>query len=76
MTKWEKFRLEKGISPKEKRSKYVFEPISKEWVPRFGMGSIRKVQDKFDFIMEEKPKHIEAGLDPFAYKKNERKIVK
>jgi len=24
--------------------------------------------------MEEKPKHVEAGLDPFTYKKNEKKL--
>jgi len=24
--------------------------------------------------MEDKPKHAEAGVDPFTYKKNEKKI--
>jgi len=24
--------------------------------------------------MEEKPKHVESGLDPFTYKKNEKKL--
>lgn len=26
--------------------------------------------------MEEKPKHVEAGMDPFTYKKHEKKIEK
>lgn len=26
--------------------------------------------------MEEKPKHIESGLDPFTYKKMEKKLEK
>ena len=26
--------------------------------------------------MEEKPKHVEAGMDPFTYKKNEKKLEK
>jgi len=26
--------------------------------------------------MEEKPKHVEAGVDPFTFKKNEKKIQK
>lgn len=74
MTKWEKFRIEKGLQPKEKRSRYVYDPVSKDWLPRFGLGSIKKVQDNFQWAMEEKPKHVEAGLDPFTYKKNEKKV--
>ena len=76
LTKWEKFRLEKGLPPKAKRSRYVYDPVSKDWLPRFGMGSIKKVQDKFEWAMEEKAKHVEAGIDPFTYKKNEKKIQK
>jgi len=45
-------------------------------VPRYGTGSIKKIDDAANFIMEEKPKHVEAGLDPFTYKKMEKKIVK
>ena len=28
MTKWEKFRIEKGMNRKEKRSSVVFDPIT------------------------------------------------
>jgi regulator of ribosome biosynthesis len=74
LTKWEKFRLEKGIQAKGKRSRLVFDPITNDWVPRHGMGSIKKIEDKYNWVMEEKQKHVEAGLDPFTYKKNEKKI--
>jgi hypothetical protein len=67
LTKWEKFRLEKGFTEKGKRSSMVFDPITKDWVPRFGMNSIKKVAEKYNWVMEEKPKHVEAGVDPFTY---------
>jgi len=38
------------------------------------MGSIKKIGEKHNWLMEEKPKHVEAGLDPYTYKKNEKKI--
>lgn len=39
MTKWEKFRLEKGITAKGKRSRMVYSEHASDWVPRYGMGS-------------------------------------
>ena len=74
LTKWEKFRLEKGIQAKEKRSRMVFDPKTNDWVPRYGMGSLKKLDEKYNWVMEEKEKHREAGLDPFTYKKNEKKL--
>lgn len=53
----------------------VFDPITNDWVPRYGMGSIKKIKEKAQWMMEEKPKHREAGLDPFTYAKHEKKIV-
>lgn len=76
LTKWEKFRIEKGLAAKEKRSRMVFDPITQDFVPRYGMGSIKKIEDKYQWVMEEKPKHVEAGLDPFTYKRNEKKLEK
>ncbi len=38
MTKWEKYRLEKGIEPREKRSRMVFSETADDWVPRWGKG--------------------------------------
>ena len=49
----------------------VYDEITKDWVPRFGMGSVKKIEDRHNWVMEEKPKHLESGLDPFTYKKNE-----
>ena len=73
LTKWERFRLEKGIPTKAKRSRMVFDPITQDWVPRFGMGSIKKIEDKYNWIMEEKPKHVASGTDPYTFKKAEKK---
>lgn len=76
LTKWEKFRIEKGLATREKRSRMVYDPITQDHVPRYGMGSIKKIEDKFNWVMEEKPKHAESGIDPFTYKKNEKNIEK
>lgn len=74
LTKWEKFRIEKGMTTREKRSRMVYDTRTDDYVPRFGAGSIKKIADKHQWVMEEKPKHVEAGLDPFTYKKNEKKL--
>jgi len=76
LTKWEKFRLERGITEKAKRSRMVFDPITQDWVPRYGMGSIKKIEDKHTWLMEEKGKHVAAGTDPFTFKKQEKKLQK
>lgn len=41
-TKWEKFREERGLAPRKKRSRLVFDPLTQDWVPRWGMDSIKK----------------------------------
>ena len=60
---------------KQKRSRMVYDEITKDWVPRYGAGSIKKIQEKSNVIMMTKPKHDESGLDPFTYARNEKKIV-
>jgi regulator of ribosome biosynthesis len=70
LTKWEKFRLEKGLPPKEKRSRLVYDEITKDWVPRWGFGSIKQIQKKHQWLIEDKPKHEAAGVDPFTYEAN------
>ena len=72
-TKWEKFREERGLPARQKRSRLVYDPITQDWVPRWGMGSVKKIQDKHNWIMEEKPKHKEAGMDPFTMAKAEKR---
>lgn len=75
-TKWEKFREERGMPPRHKRSRLVFDPITKDWVPRWGKGSVKKIAEKMNFAMEEKPKHRAAGMDPFTFAKAEKNAMK
>ena len=72
-TKWEKFREEKGLPARRKRSRLVFDPIQNDWVPRWGKGSIKKLAEKDDWLMHEKPKHVASGLNPFDYARAEKK---
>jgi hypothetical protein len=52
----------------------VFDPITKDWVPRFGKGSVKKIEQKLNnWVMEEKPKHVYSGLNPFDYARMEYK---
>lgn len=72
-TKWEKFREERGMAPRAKRSRLVFDPITKDWVPRWGKDSVKKIEDKHQWILPTKEKHMKAGMDPFTYAKAEKK---
>lgn len=47
LTKWEQFRIDKGLGKREKRSRMVYDEITKDFVPRYGMGSIKKIQEKY-----------------------------
>jgi regulator of ribosome biosynthesis len=38
LTRWEKFRLERGLPPRQKRSRMVFNELANDWVPRWGKG--------------------------------------
>lgn len=72
-TKWERFREEKGLPARRKRSRLVFDPIQNDWVPRWGKGSIKKLAEKDDWMMHEKPKHVQSGMNPFDYARAEKK---
>lgn len=76
LTKWEKFRVERGLAPRKKRSRMVYDPITKDFVPRHGMGSIKKIANKHQWLMEEKPKHTDAKTDPYTYAAAEKNLVK
>jgi regulator of ribosome biosynthesis len=69
MTRWEKFRLEKGMPARKKRSRMVYDPITQDWVPRHGFGSAKKIADKHQWVMEDKPKHLTSKTDPYTYAK-------
>ena len=38
LTKWEKYRLEKGLPPRQRRSRMIFSELTQDWVPRWGKG--------------------------------------
>lgn len=41
LTKWEKFRLERGMPARQKRSRLVFDPVTNDWLPRWGHKSAK-----------------------------------
>ena len=43
-----------------------------DWVPRWGRGSVKKIQDQMNWVMEEK----EPGVNPFEQKSNEKQMAK
>ena len=71
MTKWEKYKKEKGITQR-KRSRMVYSEEVGDWVPRWGRGSVKKIQDSLNWAMEEK----EPGVNPFEQKSTERQLTK
>jgi regulator of ribosome biosynthesis len=74
MTKWEKFRLERGLPAREKRSRMVFDPISNDWVPRWGHNSKKAIEEKHNWLMMDKPDS--EGTNPFTKLKQEKKLQK
>ena len=70
-TKWEKYKMEKGITQR-KRSRMVYSEEVGDWVPRWGKGSIKHIQNSMNWVMEEK----EPGVNPFEQKSNEKNIAK
>ncbi len=71
MTKWEKYKKEKGITQR-KRSRMVYSEEVGDWVPRWGRGSVKKIQDSLNWAMEEK----EPGVNPFEQKSTEKQLAK
>lgn len=71
LTKWEKYKQEKGITQR-KRSRMVFSEEIGDWVPRWGKDSVKKIQDSLNWAMEEK----EPGVNPFEQKANEKQLAK
>ena len=75
-SKWEKYRQEKGLNKKQKRSRMVYDEITQDWVPRWGYKSIKHIQEKANWMIEEKPNQpaLPQGEDPFAKNKQEKKL--
>ena len=43
----------------------IYDPITKDFVPRFGMKSAKKIEEAHNWLMEDKEKY--GGKDPFTY---------
>ena len=70
-TKWEKYKMEKGITQR-KRGRMVYSEEVGDWVPRWGKGSAKHIQDSMNWVMEEK----KPGVNPFEQKSNEKQLAK
>lgn len=69
LTAWDKFRLQKGLGKRPKRSRMVYDRASDDWHPRWGPYSIKKLENKRETILEER-----GGEDPFEKRKKEREL--
>lgn len=72
-TRWEKYMKEKGIQKKVKRSRMVYDEVTKQMLPRYGPYSIKKVHEQTDIIREVKPGQ-NPYEDPFLKSKLEKKM--
>ena len=72
-TKWERFREERGLPARQKRSRMIFDPITKDWVPRWGPNSQKKIVEKHEWLIEDNSGK-EGGVNPFTKKKQEKKL--
>ena len=59
-TKWQAFAKAKGIAPKEKKDRMVYDEERQEWVPRWGYKG--KNKDKEEQWIHEVPNN--AGTSP------------
>lgn len=64
------------MAPRAKRSRLVYDEITQDWVPRWGVGSKKKIEDQHQWLLPTKQKHVDAGMDPFTYAKAEKKAKK
>lgn len=71
LTKWERYKQEKGIHSR-KRRRMVWSDLANDWVPRWGKGSIKKIEKDANWAMEEK----ETGVNPFDKQKEEQNLKK
>ncbi|GAA5852702.1 hypothetical protein JCM8547_002594 [Rhodosporidiobolus lusitaniae] len=74
MTKWQAFAAAKGIAPKPKKDKMVYDEDKQEWVPRWGYKG--KNKDKEQQWIHEVPNNADPNFDPVAAARSERKAHK
>ena len=75
-TKWELFCQAKGIDPKKKKSRMVWDEASKDWVPRWGYKSKKQRDEKREWLIEEKETDAPyvGDDDPFLRKSRDKKL--
>jgi len=71
LTKWEKFRLERGLPARKKRSRMVYDSITDDWVPRWGPGSKKKIEEQSQWVMNDKG----DGMNPFTKARQDKKLI-
>lgn len=74
-TKWEQFAAKKGIKPKERQGKMIYDEARGEWVPKWGYkGSNKELDDQWLVEVDDKVKGTEDELiDPRTLNRAERK---
>ena len=75
LTKWEKFRVEKGLRPHQKKPRLVYDEITKAWVPRYGFKGKVRIEDAASGIIEDHTGIPLSERDPFVERKKEKKLV-
>lgn len=75
LTKWQQFAARKGIKPKAKDGKMVYDEDTGEWVPKWGYkGRNKLIDDQWLVEVDDKLKNTEDELiDPRTLKRAERK---
>ncbi|RLP61404.1 hypothetical protein L150_00081 [Candida albicans Ca529L] len=75
LTKWQQFAARKGIKPKGKDGKMVYDEDTGEWVPKWGYkGKNKSIDDQWLVEVDDKVKNTEDELiDPRTLKRAERK---
>lgn len=75
LTKWQQFAARKGIKPKAKDGKMVYDEDTGEWVPKWGYkGRNKLIDDQWLVEVDDKVKNTEDELiDPRTLKRAERK---
>lgn len=75
LTKWQQFAARKGIKPKAKDGKMVYDEDTGEWVPKWGYkGKNKLIDNQWLVEVDDKVKNSEDELiDPRTLKRAERK---
>lgn len=71
LSKWEKYRKEKGLLNK-KRSRMVYSEEAKDWVPRWGKGSRKKIEKEINWAIEDDG----TGINPFDKQSQQKQLKK